>query len=128
MAQKKIILKLKECLPCAYTHKIVNKEKKGEATILELSNIGLMMIAKEFLRPGKIVNITIAFPQGPFTLSAEIETSRLEWYVDDKHKDMYFTTRLSFKSISTKERATIMHHIYKCKAERRKAKLKRFGL
>ena len=125
---KKILFTLNDCLSCDYKYKIINKEKEGKATILELSSKGLMMVAKEFLRPGKILEVDIAPPLGPLKLSAEVMHSKLEWYVTDKQKDMYFTTHLSFKNISIKKRTHIISYIYQCKDERRKARYRRLGL
>lgn len=125
---KKIYFTLTDCLGCSYRYKIVNKDKKGKATILELSSKGLIMITKEFLRPGKTLEIDIEPPLGPLTLSADVGHSKLEWYIDDKQKDMFFTTHLVFKNISIKKRTYVISYIYKCKNERRKARYRKPGL
>jgi len=128
MEEKRLFFRLTDRIICTYKYKILKREKKGEAIILELSSGGLMMVCREFLKAGKTLEIDIGPPLGPFKVEAEIVGCKLEWYVTDRKKDMFFTTRATFKNLSSSKRTQIINYIYKCKAERRKARLKRLGL
>lgn len=128
MKPGKIVFKIDDCFKCKYRYKIVHREKETEATVLEISSQGFIMITKEFLRPKRILEVDIPEPLGPLRLTAEVKDAKFEWYISDKHKDMYFTTEVIFKNLSLKKRRQIITYIYKCKEERRKARLKRLGL
>jgi len=124
----KLYFKVTERMRCQYKYKLARKERSNEAIVLEFSSTGLIMVVKEYLKPKKALELVIPPPVGPLCLAGEVVSSKMEWYVDDNHKDMYFTTLISFKNISIKNRTYIIQYIYKCKEERRKARIKRLGL
>jgi len=125
MGEKRITFRINDRLNCAYSYKIIKNIRSVKATILNLSSMGLMMITKEFLKPKKELEITVGEPLGPLALNAEVLSSKLEWYVTDKSKDMFFTTHIVFKNVTSAKRAQIIQYIYNCKSQRRKARLKR---
>ena len=125
MGEKRIVFRISDCLNCGYSYKIIKNVRSAKATILNLSSMGLMMITKEFLKPKKELEITIGKPLGPLTLTAEVLSSKLDWYVTDKNKDMFFTTHVAFKNISSAKRIQVVQCIYSCKAERRRARMGR---
>lgn len=128
MKQKKVIFKLVDFLECAYTYSIVTIEKKGKAPMFEISTEGMTIVAKEFIKKGKIVRVHIAMPPGSLDLITEVASTKLEWYITDEKKDMRFTTKLIFKDLPIKTRTHIIKYIYSCRKEFRDARLKRLGL
>jgi|GEM_PF-2262094 len=127
MEEKRLFFRLSDRLNCKYKYKILKEVKDGEATILDLSSGGLMMVSKEFLKPKRILELDIEPPLGPLKVTAEVLDSKLDWYVTDQHKKMYFTIHIRFKNLSISKKTHIINYIYECKAQRRKARLKRLG-
>jgi len=128
MKEKKVVFKLIDFSKCSYTYNVVAKEKKGKAEMFEISTDGIAIVAKEFIKKGKIVTVHVSAPLGPLDLITEVESSKLEWYVTDQKKDMRFTTKLVFKDLPPKVRTRIIQYIYRCRKELRDARLKGLGL
>lgn len=128
MEEKRASLRLNVLIECKYTHEILKKGKSGEAVILNLSGNGCMMLTKEFLKSGKKVRIDISSPLELLELNAEVVSSKAEWYITDRGKEMYFTTRVKFTNTSPDQKRLIIKYIYKCQADLRKARFKKLGL
>ena len=123
--EKRTSFRLNDCLECTYAHIVRKKEVKNKAIVLDLSSHGLMMITREFLKSGKEVKVVINVPPKSLSLCAKVIDSKIQWYVTDQGKDMYFSTRLAFEKTSASQRDQIIKYVYKCKGERRKAKMKK---
>ncbi|MFH1768119.1 MAG: PilZ domain-containing protein [Candidatus Omnitrophota bacterium] len=124
MEEKRAGFRLSDYIECRYTHKILRDQKESGAVILDISSSGIKMVGDEFVRPGKEVTIDIDQPLGPLTVCGEVLSSKAEWYVTDRTKGMKFTTRIVFKNTPIAEKNKIIRYIYKCRAERRRARFK----
>jgi len=116
---------LNELLNCRYRYKFLKEIHKGEGIVLSLNKEGFIFLAKEFLSPKKIMEVMIDKPLGPLTVKVEVDSCKMEWYITDKKKELYFTTQVMFKDLSYSDKARIIRYISDCKAERRKARLRR---
>jgi len=125
MDNTQIVFSISDRINCTYYYRIVKNIRNGKATILVLSNTGVIMITKDFLKPKREVRIVIDKPLGPLELTVEVLSSKPEWYFTDKNKDMFFTVRTVFKNISSAEKARVIKYIYDCKVERHKARTRR---
>jgi c-di-GMP-binding flagellar brake protein YcgR len=122
MKEKRLSLRLQDCLQCTYKYKILRKEKTANAKVTSISSRGLLMICEKLVKAGKEILLSVKFPFGTLETRAEVVDSRLKWYVDDKNKKMRFRTQVKFLDLPTSSRAQIINYIYKCRAERRRAR------
>lgn len=116
---------LADLLSCKYKYKFLKEMHTGEGLILHLAKEGFVFLAKEFLNPEKIMEVTIDKPLGPLTVKVEVDSCKMDWYITDKKKELYFTTKVIFKDLSYTDKTRIIQYISDRKAERRRARLKR---
>lgn len=123
MNTKRTFFRLADCLECTFSYKFVNEVKKSDGKIFDISAGGLMLLSNIYLAKDKEIEISIKPPLGPMVLKAKIVRADVEWLVTDKMREKYSQLHVKFLDISAKEQNQIIEYIYKCRAERRKARI-----
>lgn len=123
MAEKRIFSRLSDKLSCKYKYPLPKGERAGDAIVLDLSSGGLKMLSQKFLKAGGVLEGSIEFTSGNIKFEGEVIDSKPEWYVTDKGKELYCTSRIKFKEISLEDKHKIIQYVHKCKEERRKAQI-----